>query len=101
MNSDLAVEALRRCTDVIVRSNIDPIALARKLYSKEVISEDVYKRVKDKSSRDTNEDRLETILDDIRDRVKHNTSIMMTFVDILRNDFERNDLADVIMSKFK
>ena len=84
----MAVEALRRCTYDIVRSNIDPIALARKLYSEEVISEDVYKRVRDKASRDTNEDRLETILDDIRDRVKHNTSIMMTFVHILRNDFE-------------
>ena len=97
----MAVEALRQCTDVIVRSNIDPIILASKLYSMKIISEDLYKRVKDNASRDTNGERLGTILDDIRDRVKYDTSIMMTFVDILRNDFERNDLADMIMSKFK
>ena len=58
-------------------------------------------KVRDRPSRDTNEDRLETILVDLKSCVKYNTSIMMTFVDILRNDFKQNDLADVIMSKFK
>ena len=101
MNSDLAERTLVRCTDIIVESNIDPFVLARKLYTKEVISENVYMRVRDGNSRDTNEDRLETILVDLKSRVKHNVSIMMTFVDILRNDFKQNDLADIIMSKFK
>ena len=58
-------------------------------------------RVRDRASRDTNEDRLETILVNFKSRVKYNVSIMMTFVDILRNDFKQNDLADIIMSKFK
>ena len=95
---DKVVRALVQCTDVIVESTIDPIVLARKLYSKEVISEDVYKRVKDKSSRDTNEERLETILDDIKDRVKYDAGILTKFVDILREKLNRNDLADEIMS---
>ena len=45
---DKAERALVRCTDIIVESTIDPFILARKLYSKEIISEDVYKRVQDK-----------------------------------------------------
>ena len=98
VSCDKAVRALVQCTDIIVESTIDPIVLARKLYSKEVISEDVYKRVKDKSSRDTNEERLETILDDIRDRVKYDAGILTKFVDILREKLNRNDLADEIMS---
>ena len=100
-NSDKAVRALVQCTDIIAESTIDPFVLARKLHSKEVISENVYMRVRDRASRDTNEDRLETILVDLKSRVKYNVSIMMTFVDILRNDFKQNDLADVVMSKFK
>ena len=99
-NSDKAVRALVQCTD-IVESNINPFVLARKLHSKEVISENVYMRIRDRTSRDANEDRLETILVDLKSRVKYNGSIMMTFVDILRNDFKQNDLADVVMSKFK
>ena len=98
---DNTERALVQCTDIIVESRIDPFALGRKLYTKEVISENVYMRIRDRASRDTNEDRLEAILVDLKSRVKYNTSIMMTFVDILRNDFKRNDLADIIMSKFK
>ena len=95
---DKAVSALVQCTDIIVESTIDPVVLARKLYSKQIIFEDVYKKVKDKVSRDTNEDRLETILDDIRDRVKHNPGTLTIFVEILRENLKRNDLADKIMS---
>ena len=94
----MAVRALVQCTDIIVESTINPIVLARKLHSKEVISEDVYKKVKDKVSRDTNEERLDTILDELKDRVKHNPGIFTKFVDILREKLNRNDLADEIMS---
>ena len=94
----MAVRALVQCTDIIVESTINPIVLARKLHSKEVISEDVYKKVKDKVSRDTNEERLDTILDELKDRVKHNPGIFTKFLDILREKLNRNDLADEIMS---
>ena len=94
--------AIVQCTDIIVESNIDPIVLARKLYSKEIISEDVYKVVKDKKTGDTSTDRLDYILDDLKDHVKHNASAFMIFLDILRDDtLNRQDLADKIMSKYK
>ena len=38
---------------------MDPTALARKLYSKEIISEDVYKIVKQKKTGDTSTDHLD------------------------------------------
>ena len=64
-----------------------------------MITENVYKIIKDKACRDTNMERLDTILDEIKDRVKHDTGILTKFVDILREEFYRNDLADKIMSK--
>ena len=84
------------CTTIIVESTIDPIVLARELFSKVVISENVYKRVRDTACKDTNEQRLEIILDDIRDRVKQDASVLTIFVKILREKFNRNDLADKI-----
>ena len=102
LNCEICRRALVQCTDVIVESNVDPIALARKLYSKEVISEDTYKKVKDKETRETTSDRIDRILDDLKDRVKHNASTFTTFLDILRDDsLKRHDLADKIMSKYK
>ena len=95
----MARTALVQCTDIIVESTIEPITLARKLYSEQVISENVYKRVKDPASRDTNEQRLETILDEIKDLVKHDASILTKFVNVLREKLHRYDLADKIMSK--
>ena len=99
MNCDKAKKVLIRSTDIIVESGIDPVVLARKLYAKEIMSDNVYDRVKDKATRDSNEDRLEAILSDLRNRVKNDASILMTFVDILKVDLKRQDLADKIMSK--
>ena len=73
------------------------------MYSEEIISEDVYKIVKDKRTRDTNTDRLDYILDDLKDHVKHNVSAFMIFLDILRDDnLNRQDLLTYeIMSKYE
>ena len=96
----MARTALVQCTDIIVESTIDPNTLARKLYSEQVISENVYRKVRDTASRDTNEQRLETILDEIKDLVKNDAGILTKFLDILRGEkLKRNDLADKIMSK--
>ena len=100
LNSEIARGALVYCTDVIVESTINPIDLARKLYSNLIISENIYKRVKDKACIDTNAERLDIILDEIKDLVKHDVSIFTIFVNILRN-LNRQDLADIILSKYK
>ena len=96
---DVAWTALVQCTDIIVESTIDPFFLARKLHSELIISENVYKKVKDKVNKDSIEDRLDIILDDIKDHVKYDASILTKFVKILREKVNRNDLADKIMSK--
>ena len=102
LNCEICRRTLIRYTDTIVQSNIEPISLARKLYSEEIISEDVYKIVKDKKTRDTNADRLDYILDDLKDRVKYSSSAFIIFLDILRHDsLNQQDLADKIMSKYK
>ena len=102
LNCDIGRRALVQCTDIFVESNIDPIALARKLYAKEVISENIYKKVKDRETRETSSERLDRILDDLKDHVKHNASTFTTFLDILKDDsLSQRDLADIIMSKYK
>ena len=97
----MAKKVLIWSTDVIVESSIDPAVLARKLYAKEIISDNVYDRVRDKASRDTNEERLEAILSDVRSRVKNDANILMIFVDILKVDLKQQDLVDKIMSELK
>ena len=99
LNSEIALIALVQCTDIIVESNIDPIDLARKLCSELMISDDFYKKIKDKASRDSSKERLDTILDEIKDRVKHDAGILNKFVNILRKGLDRNDLADKIIIK--
>ena len=96
---DKAMKALVQCTDIIVESTIDPIPLARKLYSEEIISENVYKRVKDEACRDTDEKRRDIILDEMKDRIKHDAGILTKFMDILRKKLNRGDIADEIKSK--
>ena len=59
----------------------------------------MFTRIRDRTFRDTNEQRLDIILDELKDHVKHNAGIFSKFVDILRENFHRNDLADEIMSK--
>ena len=96
------MQALVKCTSAIVESTIEPIILARRLIIKEIISEDVYKIVKDKKTGDTSTDRLEYILDDLKDHIKHNANAFMIFLDILRDDsLNQQDLADKIMSKYE
>ena len=96
----MARRALVQCTDIFVESKIESFDLARKLYSAEVISEDMYKRVRDTQCRDTNKERLEKILDELKDRVKNNVSILTILFKIL-NDLKRKDLADIISTKYK
>ena len=62
----MAKRSLIQCTDIIIESNIDLFALAQRLYSKKVISDGLYKRVRDKKTGDSNEDRLELVLDDLK-----------------------------------
>ena len=52
------------------------------------MSDNVYDRVKDNATRDSNEDRLEAILSDLRSRVKNDASILIAFVDILKVDLK-------------
>ena len=102
LNCDIGRRALVQFTDIIVESNIDPIALARKLYAKEVISENIYKEVKDRLTRETSSERLDRILDDLKDHVKHNANTFTIFLDILKDDsLNQRDLADKIMSKYE
>ena len=58
-------------------------------------------KIRDRCCGSTNKERLENILDEIRDRVKNDASILDKFVVILREKLNRNDLADIIMSKLR
>ena len=99
-DSVVARRALVRCTNIIVKSSIDPSALALELYSEEIISDSLYKRVRDKKTGDSSEDCLELILDDIKDRVSQNSNILTSFLNILE-ELTHQHLADTIVKKYK
>ena len=100
LSFEIARRTLVQCTDVIIESRIDPTNLARKLYANEIISENIYKRVRGRACGDTTSERLDNILDEIKVHVIYDASIFTKFVDILR-DLNRQDLADYIMSKYE
>ena len=58
-----------------------------------------YQRITDRACRDTKKEHLETILFELKDRVKNDASVFTKFVDILREKFKRNVLADKLMSE--
>ena len=99
LNPVVVKRVLVQCTVDIVESSIDPFALARRLYSNEIIAENFYKRVRDSETRDSMEDRLEKILDHLKDLTKNDASILIAFLDIL-SDLGRDDLTDTIKKKY-
>ena len=99
LNPAVARRALVRCTDIIIGSSIDPFTLVTKLYSREIIPKDVYKRVKDKDTRDSAEDRRDKILDYLTDCIEHDVSIFTSFLNVL-SKLSRDDLADRIMTEY-
>lgn len=86
LNSDVARRALLNCTTAIVESSIQPITLARRLVQEEVISEDVYKIVRDKEIGHTGAQYLDLILGNLKDHVKLDANSFQIFLDILRDD---------------
>ena len=93
----MAKKVLVWSTDIIVESGIDPAVFARKLYAKDIMSDNVYDRVRDKASRDSNEEHFEAIFTDLRSCIENDASIVMIFMDILRVDLNRQDLADKVI----
>ena len=93
-------QALVQCTDVIIESGIEPFVLVRKLYTKKVVPEDVYKKLRDKECSDTSKEHFEKILDCLKNRIEHNTDIFTSFWSILRN-LNQVELADDIVAKYK
>ena len=101
-DSDVARQALLKCTSAFVESSIEPFALARRLFEEEIIYEDVYKLVRDKKTGAKDEERLDLIFENVKDHVKLNGSAFMNFLDILRDGrLNRQDLANKIMAKYK
>ena len=100
LNSDAAKKALVQCADLIVESTIDSNALARRLNKRGVISDNEQKKVKDNKTRDSEEERRDTILDYVKDRIKLNADILTTFLEVLK-ELDRDDIADEIMAKYK
>ena len=63
------------------------------------MSDDVYERVGDKTSRAKNEECRKTIFSDLRSCVNYDASIVMTFIDISRDKLKVQDWADKILWK--
>ena len=86
LNSDVARWVLLKFTSVIAESTIELISLAWALVEDEVISEDVYKIVRDKEIGHTGAQYLDLILGNLKDHVKLDANSFQIFLDILRDD---------------
>lgn len=56
--------------------------------------------MRDKKIGDSNEDRLELVLDDLKSHVTHNANTLISFLIIL-NDLAHQDLSVLIVKKLK
>ena len=83
ISKDLAFRSLRKNSEKIFNSEIDPFILARKLDSEEMISEELYMQTTDKSKDWSHGERLESLIKYLRTEVKKDGEIFVKFVEVL------------------
>ena len=99
-----AQSALRRNTDKILQSGIDPFLLATKLDSAEIIPEDVYWTVADQFTGMTATQRIGLLLKSLRASVKQDGRVFDKFILILREVGGKvigEALAEQLISSYK
>ena len=99
-NPDLAYRALRRCAVTIANSNLNPIALATSLFSEELIPEILHRNIKDVHSNRNSSERIEDMMECVRERCKHQGKDFKTFIDIVYELGER-DLANKVIERYR
>ena len=76
--------ALRKNFDKIVESTIDPFELARKLFSAQILPNDVYFKVMDENVNMSTQRRMHLVLTSIHGAVSLNGQVFEKLLDILK-----------------
>lgn len=79
-DSNIAYQAVRRNSCKLVQSGIDPIVLAAKLDSSNAINETDYRLVIDRNTAASSQERLQILVDSVKENVKYNSTVFGSFV---------------------
>ena len=79
-DSNVAYQAVRRNSSKIVQSGIDPIVLAAKLDSSNAINETDYRLVIDRNTTASSQERLQILVDSVKENVRYNSAVFGSFV---------------------
>ena len=74
---------------------MEPPDIARKLFSKRVLNEQMFENITDRYTHETKRERLERVMTDVRSAVKHDESAFVTFIQAMEelNTIEVNELV--------
>ena len=74
---------------------MEPPDIARKLFSKGVLNEQMFKDITDQYTHETKTERLHRMMNDVKSAVKHEESAFVTFVQVMEelNTIEVNKLV--------
>ena len=78
-------QVLRDFVDRIVTSGIEHAPLARKLFTKKILSDEKYEAVIDRYTGQTNRERLDMIMLEVQSAVKSDETVLDTFIEILKD----------------
>ena len=82
---NLVDKALQSVLYEFIKSGIDPLDLADKLYSKQIIDESHYMNITDKHVKGIyDSDRLRDVLSNIKSSAKHDPTVFVKFLAVLR-----------------
>ena len=96
----LTYRALVKCTVIIKDSNLSPTEFGDALFAEELISDTVHKDAKDTHTNCTRRERIEDMMEHVREACKSRGQVFATFIGILHEQGER-DLADTIIKKYR
>ena len=75
-----AYNVLRQYTDEIVSCNMEPSDIARKLFSKGVLNEQMFDNITDGCTKETKKERLDRVMKNVRHAVRDDESAFVTFI---------------------
>ena len=74
---------------------MEPPDIARKLFSKGVLNEQMFENIPDRYTHETKKERLDRVMKEVRSAVKHDESAFVTFIQAMEelNTIEVNKLV--------
>ena len=101
-DTEIAYQVLRVNNTLILEADLDLHSLGSKLFSREIISDNEWKKLKDDRTGKTSVERMGSLLDIVRATVRNNGTVFAQFIKILSEGSQREkDLAEKLIKSYQ